>query len=44
MGRRYTVERYKEVYDKMSQNKEERASRGGNATKQKYLSLKQGRL
>lgn len=35
---------YKEVYDKMSQNKEERAFRGGNATKQKYLSLKQGRL
>lgn len=35
---------YKEVYDKMSQNKEERAFRGGNATKQKYLSIRQGRL
>ena len=35
---------YKEVHDKMIQNKEERYSRGGNATKQKYLSIKQGRL
>lgn len=35
---------YKEVHDKMCQNKNDRASRGGNATKQKYLSLKQGRL
>lgn len=35
---------YEEVQKKMNQNKEERAYRGGNAIKQKYLSIKQGRF
>lgn len=35
---------YEEVREKLNINKEERCIRGGEATKQKYLSLKQGRL
>ena len=35
---------YEEVYNKLNQNKEERASRGGIAAKQKSLSLKQSRV
>lgn len=35
---------YKKVRKKLDTNKEERHLRGGEATRQKYLSLKQGRL
>ena len=35
---------YEEVREKLDTNKEERCIRGGNATKQKYLNIKQGRL
>ena len=35
---------YKKVRKKLDINKNERCLRGGEATKQKYLSLKQGRL
>lgn len=35
---------YEEVREKLDINKEERCIRGGNATKQKYLNLKQSRL
>ena len=35
---------YNEVRKKLDENKKERHLRGGEATRQKYLSLKQGRL